>query len=162
MGGGGCQAAGNLCHSGKRLVTDDSVIAKPPIEIGLGGLKKKQKRIKVGRSDRQTTSSVSADSAASNPGIAVSAILRREEAPSHLFAIPELDFSSDLFQDRLVGPWFRLGALTKVQRSERRDVEDVVMRESLLLDPDDFAIVFDDLDSIGDDLDGLGTLTCSR
>src|SRR5258706_12712959 len=42
----------------------------------------------------------------------MSTIINRNDAPSHLFSIPELDLSEDLFAERLNGPWFRLGAWT--------------------------------------------------
>jgi hypothetical protein len=86
----------------------------------------------------------------------VTAILNRDDAPSHLSGISELDFSGDLFGERLAGPWFRLGAWTITSTRDARGVEDEVMRQSLLLDPEGFAAVFDKLESVGNVLHDLG------
>jgi hypothetical protein len=86
----------------------------------------------------------------------VAAIINRNDAPSHLFNIPELDFSGDLFAERLGGPWFRLGAWTISRRRDERGVEDVVSRQSLLLASEYFAEVFDKLESIGNVIGNLG------
>jgi len=86
----------------------------------------------------------------------VTAILNRDDAPSHLSGISELDFSGDLFAERLACPWFRLGAWTITSTRSARAVEDEVMRQSLLLDPEGFAGVFDKLESVGNVLHGLG------
>ena len=86
----------------------------------------------------------------------MTAILNRDDAPSHLSSISELDFSGDLFAERVTGPWFRLGAWTTTSTRDARHVEDEVMRQSLLLLPDGFAAVFDKLESVGNVLHGLG------
>ncbi|MGH8065505.1 MAG: hypothetical protein ACRERE_09750 [Candidatus Entotheonellia bacterium] len=86
----------------------------------------------------------------------MAAIINRNDAPSHLFNIPELDFSGDLFAERLGGPWFRLGAWTITRRRDERGVEDVVSRQSLLLASECFAEVFDNLESVGNVIDDLG------
>ena len=86
----------------------------------------------------------------------MTAILTRDDAPSHLSNISELDFSGDLFAERLAGHWFRLGAWTTTTARDRRGVEDEVMRQSLLLAPEDFALVFDKLESVGNVLHNLG------
>lgn len=83
-------------------------------------------------------------------------ILNRDDAPSHLFNISELDFSEDLFADFLPGPWFSLGAWTIKPRRDERGVENVVSRQSLLLPPEHFADMFDRLESIGNVLHDLG------
>lgn len=83
-------------------------------------------------------------------------IINRDDAPTHLFTIPELDFSGDLFAERVAGPWFRLGAWTITQNRGDNDIEDVVSRQSLLLPPDCFANIFDKLESIGNVLHDLG------
>jgi hypothetical protein len=83
-------------------------------------------------------------------------ILNRDDAPSHLFSISELDFSGDLFTERVMGPWFRLGASTIKSTRDGRGVEEDIMRQSLLLAPGAFAAVFDKLGSIGNVLHGLG------
>ncbi len=83
-------------------------------------------------------------------------IINRDDSPSHLFNIPELDFSADLFAERLASPWFRLGAWTITPRRDRRGVEDVVSRQSLLLAPGHFADIFDKLDFVGNVLHHLG------
>ncbi|MEE9288386.1 MAG: hypothetical protein V3U69_02225, partial [Bacteroidota bacterium] len=86
----------------------------------------------------------------------MAAIINRNDAPSHLFNIPELDFSGDLFAERLGGPWFRLGAWTIIPRRDERGVDDVVSRQSLLLASERFAEVFDNLESVGNVIGDLG------
>lgn len=84
-------------------------------------------------------------------------IINRANAPSHLLEIPELDFSKDLFSERLAGPWFRLGARTiSLGRRDVRGVADVVSRQTLLLAPDGFAHLFDKLEFVGDVVYNLG------
>lgn len=83
-------------------------------------------------------------------------VINRDDAPSHLFNIPELDFSEDLFAERLGGLWFRLGAWTITPHRDERGIEDVVSRQSLLLAPERFADIFDTLGSVGNVIDGLG------
>lgn len=83
-------------------------------------------------------------------------IMNRGDAPTHLFAIPELDFSGDLFAERVAGPWFRLGAWTITQNRVDNDIEDVVSRQSLLITHNCFAAIFDTLESIGNALHDLG------
>ena len=39
-------------------------------------------------------------------------LINRNDVASHLFGIPGLDLSDDLFVERLAGPWFRLGTWT--------------------------------------------------
>ena len=87
----------------------------------------------------------------------VTAILNRNDAPGHLSSIPELDFSEDLFAERLAGPWVRLGAWMANSPLDERGVEDEVMRQSLLLPPEAFASVYDKLESVGNVLGSLGT-----
>jgi len=86
----------------------------------------------------------------------VTAVIKQDEAPSHLFNIPELDFCEDLFAERIGGPWFRLGARTITSLRNERGVEDVVSRQSLLLAPGRFADIFDNLESIGNVIGKLG------
>jgi hypothetical protein len=88
----------------------------------------------------------------------MTAIINRDDAPSHLFSIPELDFSVDLFSERLGGPWFRLGALTIEPYRDDRGVEDVVSRQSLLLGTEHFSDIFDKLSSVGNVINDLGKL----
>lgn len=76
-------------------------------------------------------------------------VFNRNDAPSHLFSIPELDFSEDLFAERLGGPWFRLGAWTVDRRRDERGVEEEVSRQSILLTSEGFESVFDKLESVG-------------
>jgi hypothetical protein len=83
-------------------------------------------------------------------------IINRDDVPSHLFSIPELDFSKDLVAEPLSGTWFRLGAWTITIRRDDRGVEDVVSRKSLLLPPDGFTAIFDRLESVGNVLSDLG------
>jgi hypothetical protein len=83
-------------------------------------------------------------------------IINRDDVPSHLLNIHEVDLSGDLFADRLEGPWFRLGAQTMQERRDQRGVEEAVSRQSVLLNPEGFAVVFDKLESIGNVFHGLG------
>ena len=83
-------------------------------------------------------------------------IIDRHEAPSHLFSIPELDFSEDLFTERAGGPWFRLGAWTAAAHRDERGVEDEVSRQSFLLAPNCFVDIFDKLQSVGNLTHNLG------
>jgi hypothetical protein len=84
------------------------------------------------------------------------AVIKRGSAPVHLFSISELDFSEDLFADRVTTPWFRLGALTITPRRDERGVEDVISRQTLLLCPGQFATVFGHLESVGNVIGDLG------
>jgi hypothetical protein len=91
----------------------------------------------------------------------MTAILNRADAlyvvnTSHLSSVSKLDFSRDLFGERLAGPWFRLGAWTITSTHDARGVEDQVMRQSLLLAPEGFALVFDKLESVGTVFHNLG------
>ena len=83
-------------------------------------------------------------------------VINRGDAPDHVFNIPELDFSQDLFAERLSGEWFRLGAWTIDPRRDERGVEDVVSRQSFLLVPGHFAEIFNDLESVGNVIGHLG------
>jgi hypothetical protein len=83
-------------------------------------------------------------------------ILRQNEVPAHLFNIPELDFSADLFAERCTALWFRLGAWTKISHRDHRGIEDEVMRQSVLLPPTGFTAVFDRFDSVGEVFQDLG------
>src|SRR5258708_40145037 len=84
-------------------------------------------------------------------------VFDRNDAPTHLFNIAELDFSADLFAERLAGPWFRLGAWTTTPSRDERGVEDVASRQSLLLAPEGFGAVFDKLESVGNVIHNLGS-----
>ncbi len=86
----------------------------------------------------------------------MSAIFNRIELPSHLLNISELDFSDDLLVERQGGSWFRLGAWSINSRRDERNVEDEVMRQSLLLGNNGFAEAFDKLESIGNVIGSLG------
>jgi hypothetical protein len=86
----------------------------------------------------------------------VAAIINKDDAPSHLFGVPELDFSGDLFSERLAAGWFSLGARSTGSRRDERRVENEVCRQSILLPPGGFATIFGKLKSIGNVLTGLG------
>lgn len=86
-------------------------------------------------------------------------ILDREGAPEHLFSIPQLDFSGDIFAPSLTAPWFRLGAWTEKSSKRNGDVADVIERLSFLLPPDEFVTIFDRLDSVGNVLFQMGKPT---
>lgn len=83
-------------------------------------------------------------------------IFSRDDVPDHALNIHEVDLSSDLFTERLEGPWFRLGAKTIHERRNQRGVEEAISRQSMLLDPDGFAEIFDKLEFIGNAFDGIG------
>ncbi len=87
----------------------------------------------------------------------MSVIISREGTPSHLFSVPELDFSEDLFVDRTGAPWFRLGARTVTRRRDARNVEGEIFRQSLVLASESFADIFDQLESVGNVIRRLGT-----
>jgi len=86
----------------------------------------------------------------------MAATINRDDAPGHLFTIPELDFSDDLFAERLAGPWVRLGARTLTDRRDERGAEDWVERQCILIPPDSFAAAFDKLESVGNVFHNLG------
>jgi hypothetical protein len=89
-------------------------------------------------------------------------MIDRNLAPDHLFAIPELDFSSDVFGVPLDDPWFRLGLWTSSRTRAIGRVEDVVERQSLLIPSESFPRLYDHLGPIGNTLSGLGKPTLSR
>lgn len=76
------------------------------------------------------------------------------EVPNHLLDIPGLDFSEELFAERVASPWFRLGAWTS---GDAHPGAAVVDRQSLLIDPAAFTLMFKQLDAIGNVVAGLGT-----
>jgi hypothetical protein len=41
-------------------------------------------------------------------------LIDRNDLPKHLFCVPDLDLSDDLCVEPLAGPWFRLGACSRV------------------------------------------------
>jgi hypothetical protein len=86
----------------------------------------------------------------------MTSIINRDNAPAHLFSIPELDFSDDLFAEPLGGQWFTLAAWTNGSRRNERGVEDVISRQSLLLAPEEFANIYDRLEAIGNVIGNLG------
>jgi hypothetical protein len=86
----------------------------------------------------------------------MSTIIDRRDTPTHLFSIPELDFSGDLFAEPPKDSWFRLGAWTIAPSRDERGVEDVVSRQSLLLPAQGFAEIFDSLESVGNVIGDLG------
>ena len=79
-------------------------------------------------------------------------LIDRNDLPKHLFGIPDLDLSDDLCAERLAGPWFRLGACSTGSGREKQGVENVVYRQSMLLSPEDFSVIFDKLESIVGDI----------
>lgn len=83
-------------------------------------------------------------------------LINKNNVPNHLFSIPELDFSEDLFVEPLEGSWFTLGVWTIEPSRDERGVEDAVQRQSLLLAPGQFEEVFDYLESIGNVLHNVG------
>ena len=86
----------------------------------------------------------------------MTAIFDPRSLPSHLFVIPELDFSDDLSAEREGDSWFRLGAWTVTGVRDERNVEDEVFRQTLLLGPQGFEEIFDKLESVGNVIGHLG------
>jgi hypothetical protein len=86
----------------------------------------------------------------------VTAIIDRKNVPDHLFSIPELDFSDDLFAEPLSGTWFRLGARTLAALRDERGVENQLLRASIVLPPGKFAELFASFDAVGHIFDQLG------
>jgi hypothetical protein len=76
--------------------------------------------------------------------------------PGNFFDVAEVDFSSDIFSDWATDSWFRLGGWTIKSHRSRESIEDVVFRQSLLLQRGDFARVYDRLEWIGNVLSGIG------
>jgi len=79
-------------------------------------------------------------------------LIDRNDLPKHLFGIPDLDLSDDLCAERLAGPWFRLGACSTGSGRDKQGVENVVYRQSMLLSPEDFSVIFDKVESIVGDI----------
>jgi hypothetical protein len=75
-------------------------------------------------------------------------LIDRNDLPNPLFRIPDLDLSDDLCAEPLAGPWFRLGASSAGSGSHKQGVENVVYRQSMLLTPEDFGVIFEKLESI--------------
>jgi hypothetical protein len=86
----------------------------------------------------------------------VTAIIDPKNVPDHLFSIPELDFSEDLFAEPLSGMWFRLGARTLAAHRDERGVESQILRASIALPPEHFAELFDSFDAVGHIFNQLG------
>jgi hypothetical protein len=86
----------------------------------------------------------------------MTSIFDEGNVPPHLYSIPELDLSNDLYTDPLNGQWFTLAAWTKEDRRNERGVENVVSRQSLLLAPEEFANIYDHLEAIGNVIGNLG------
>jgi hypothetical protein len=79
-------------------------------------------------------------------------LIDRNDLPNHLFGIPDLDLSEDLCAEPLAGTWFRLGAWSADFGRDKQGVENVVYRQSMLLSPEDFSVIFDKLESIVGDI----------
>jgi hypothetical protein len=86
----------------------------------------------------------------------LAAIFDRKNVPSHLFDIPELDFSADIFADWAGDSWFRLGAWTIRPQRNAQGIEDVQSRQSFLLPPGHFADIYEKLESVGNVINGIG------
>jgi hypothetical protein len=86
----------------------------------------------------------------------LTAIINRESVPEHLFSVPQLDFSGDLFAERVDSSWFRLGAWTIRPRRNDQNVETDIIRQSFLLAPQKFAQIYNGLESIGNRLNNMG------
>jgi hypothetical protein len=83
-------------------------------------------------------------------------MIDRNLAPTHLFVVPELDFSGDIFAAPLGDPWLRLGLWSRGRSRTTGRVEDVVERQSLLIPAESFASVYEHLGPIGNTLSNLG------
>jgi hypothetical protein len=80
----------------------------------------------------------------------------RNDVPGHLFSIPELNFSDDLFAEPLSGTWFRLGARTLASFRDERGVENQLLRASIVLPPGKFEELFASFDAVGHIFNQLG------
>ena len=83
-------------------------------------------------------------------------VFERDELPTHLSSVPDLDICDDLIAPPFSSGWFRLGAWTIASKRNARNVEDVIERQSALLAPGAFSQVYENLESIGNSLRGLG------
>lgn len=83
-------------------------------------------------------------------------IFNKKSTPKHLFTIPELDFSENIFSERLTSPWFRLGALTIKKARDKKGVKDCIERQTILIPCEAFKNLFDGLTSVGNVISGLG------
>ena len=74
-------------------------------------------------------------------------LIDRSDLPKHLFGILDLDLSDDLCAELLARSWFKLGACSTGSGRDKQGVESVVYRQSMLLSPEDFSVIFDKLES---------------
>jgi hypothetical protein len=86
----------------------------------------------------------------------LTAIFNPGDLPDHLASVHELDFSADLLENRVAGPWVRLGARTDRAVADARRVKDEILKQSVLLSPGDFEVAFPKLDSVGHVFSSLG------
>jgi hypothetical protein len=83
-------------------------------------------------------------------------ILTRAEVPGHVSSIPELDLSADVLAERVERPWFRLGVHTARRPRDEHGVEEVISRQTVLLEPNGFGRVFERLEAVGNVVSQLG------
>jgi hypothetical protein len=90
---------------------------------------------------------------------AMSNLIDRADAPAHLWAIRELDFSGEVAIDPLQDEWFTLALWTRMRGRDHAGVETQASRQTALICPGSFPSLFDALD--GGDLHNLGRPTAS-
>ena len=83
-------------------------------------------------------------------------VFNRDELPTHLSNIPELDICDDLVISPFRDGWFKLGIWTVASRRDDRNVEDVIERQCALLATGAFSRVYAKLESVGNSFGGLG------
>jgi hypothetical protein len=81
--------------------------------------------------------------------------INRKDVPSHLFSIPELDLSADIFLPYLVGQWFQLGIETIIPARDEKRVEESVSRKCFLISPNKLEVLYERLTGCG--LHALGS-----
>ncbi len=83
-------------------------------------------------------------------------LFARSDFPDHLFTVPSLDFGNDLFWHRISGLWFRLGEYIIDSQSDKRFLQPVILKQTMLLEPGCFADIYDEIGWIPNVLDRLG------
>jgi hypothetical protein len=84
------------------------------------------------------------------------ALFDRKAFPDHVFLNSALDFSDDLLVNPLQDLWFRLGSHRLTRNRDASNVEEEVFRQSILIPPRSFPMLFPRLESIGNILRNPG------
>jgi len=83
-------------------------------------------------------------------------LFARDDFPNHLFSIPGLDFSNDLFGIRIDGLWFRIGMFADTTQHSDEVKQTVIQRQSMLLKLDCLEEIYDEIHWIPNTLCDLG------